>query len=160
MSHSSLIGEIYLNDTLDDIINRISRVDPSLSNEICLRMDGLDELSSEKHSDNVTKERLLILNIAESMEFFCGDDVNWIKKDCSDLTSYYVSGFNNDTHPRNHHIEITKDKNAEKWIISIHHGEVGEDVTTREFVGSSGNAKKEAILIIKGLLREGRLIAV
>ncbi len=99
MPSSNLIGEIYSNETLGDILKRVSVADPALQKEICSRLDIISGLSIENKKEENVKTSIRILNAAEAMEFFCDEHIEWIKKENDSSTSYCVSGFCGDDHP-------------------------------------------------------------
>lgn len=162
VSSSNLIGEIYFNETLDDILKRVSVADPALQKEISSRLDIISSLSTENKKEEMVKTSVRILNAAEAMEFFCGEHIEWIKKENGNSTSYYVSGFCGDDHPKKHMVEI-KNKTTHtnnSWLVSIYYGDIGEEVVSREYLGSIGNAKNEAISMVKKLIKNGAVIVV
>lgn len=162
MSISNLIGEIYSNETLDDILKRVSVVDPALQKEICSRLDIISGLSIENKKEENVKTSVRILNAAEAMEFFCDEHIEWIKKENGNSTSYCVSGFCGDDHPKKHMVEIKNQTTHvnNSWLISICYGDTGEEVVSREYVGSIGSAKSEAISIVKKIIKNGAIIIV
>lgn len=162
VSSSNLIGEIYYNETLDDILKRVSVVDPVLQKEISLRIDIVSNLSTENKKDEVQKTSVRILNAAEAMEFFCDEHIEWIKKENGNSISYYVSGFCGDDHPKKHLVEIKNQTThlSNSWLISICYGDAGKEVLSREYVGRIGSAKNEAISMVKKLIKDGAAIVV
>ncbi len=162
MSGSKLIGEIYCNETLDDILKRVSVVDPALQKEISSRIDIVSSLSIENKKDEVQKTSVIILNAAEAMEFFCDEYIEWIKKENGNSISYCVSGFCGDDHPKKHLVEIKKQNNHlnNSWLISIYYGDTGEEVLSRKYVGRIGGAKNEAVSMVKKLIKDGAVIVV
>lgn len=146
----------HSNMTFDEIMKEISYENYDLFIELDSRINQkIEEVYSKIESEQDETDNFMLHSI-DAMEYFCSDDLKWIKEEQKKIIRYYVQGFEEGSHYDNHNISIHCDKgNRTSWKVQINCGILGE--TGSDFVvnGNFKEAQKQAIEKAKYHLRRG-----
>lgn len=146
----------HSNMTFDEIMKEISYENYDLFIELESRINQkIEEVYSKIESENDEQENYSLHSI-HAMEYFCSDDLKWIKDEQKKIIRYYVQGFDESSHYDNHNISIYCEKdNRNSWKVQINCGMLGETGSTFNVQGNFKEAQKQAIEKAKYHLRRG-----
>lgn len=146
----------HSNMTFDEIMKEISYDNYDLFIELESRINQkINEVYSKIESEQDETDNFMLHSI-EAMEYFCSDDLKWIKDEQKKIIRYYVQGFDEGSHYDNHNISIHCDKdNRTSWKVQINCGILGETGSSFVVNGNFKEAQKQAIEKAKYHLRRG-----
>lgn len=146
----------HSNMTFDEIMKEISYDNYDLFIELESRINQkVDEVYSKIESEQDEQENYSLHSI-HAMEYFCSEDLKWVKDEQKKIIRYFVQGFDESSHYDNHNISIHCEKdNRTSWRVLINCGNLGE--TGSDFVvnGNFKEAQTQAIEKAKEHLRKG-----
>lgn len=143
MSFDEMMKEISY-ENFDLFIELESRINQKI-NEVYSKIE-----SEQDETDN------FMLHSIEAMEYFCSDDLKWIKDEQKKIIRYYVQGLDEGSHYDNHNISIHCDKdNRTSWKVQINCGILGETGSSFVVNGNFKEAQKQAIEKAKYHLKRG-----
>lgn len=146
----------HSNMTFDEIMKEISYENYDLFIELDSRINQkIEEVYSKIESEQDETDNFMLHSI-DAMEYFCSDDLKWIKEEQKKIIRYYVQGFDEGSHYDNHNISIHCDKdNRTSWKVQINCGILGETGSSFVVNGNFKEAQKQAIEKAKYHLRRG-----
>lgn len=146
----------YSNMTFDEIMKEISYENYDLFVELESRIgQKINEVYSKIESEQDEQENYSLHSI-HAMEYFCSEDLKWIKQEQKSIIRYFVQGFDESSHYDNHNISICCDRdNRNLWKVQINCGLLGETGSTFNVNGNFKEAQKQAIQKSKEHLRKG-----
>lgn len=136
----------YSNMSFDEMMKEISYDNYDLFIELESRINQkINEVYSKIESEQDETDNFMLHSI-EAMEYFCSDDLKWIKDEQKKIIRYYVQGFDEGSHYDNHNISIHCDKdNRTSWKVQINCGILGETGSSFVVNGNFKEAQKQAI---------------
>ena len=146
----------HSNMTFDEIMKEISYDNFDLFIELESRINQkLDEVYSKIESEQDEQENYS-LHAIHAMEYFCSEDLKWIKDEQKKIIRYFVQGFDESSHYDNHNVSIYCEKdNRNLWKVQINCGMLGETGSTFNVNGNFKEAQKQAIEKAKYHLKRG-----
>lgn len=149
---------IYSNMSLDELLNEINYDNRDLYLELQWRIDQAIQKATKDAIDTEDKEEQEHnkINSIESMEYFCSQDLAWIKNETKTSIRYHVKGFDESTHYENHNISIHCEKdNRTSWRVLINCGVLGEAGSDFVVNGNFKEAQQMALKKAKYHLKRG-----
>lgn len=148
----------YSNMSLDELLNEINYDNRDLYLELQWRIDQAIQKAADDAIETEDKEEQEYnkINSIESMEYFCSQDLIWIKDETKTSIRYHVKGFDESTHYENHNISIYCDKkDRTSWKVQINCGILGEQACTFNVNGNFKEAQTLALDKAKAALKAG-----
>ena len=96
----------HSNMTLDELLKDVSHKNFNLYVELQKRIDQKIQTVYDKIESEQDEQENYSLHSIHAMEYFCSEDLKWIKDEQKKIIRYFVHGFDESSHYDNHNISI------------------------------------------------------